>query len=116
MPPQQPLVVAWFQHCFCVSHMFGVPLPRKMDSTVRTYIPGISRAPTNVASVVGKIATTAKMMCVYVLMVGMVSFVDHAVHAFLVVDALSTNSPCVDIFQLDRLQSQNRVEQLVRKT
>ena len=55
------------------------------------------------------------MMCFCVLMVGIVSFVDHAVHAFLVADALSTNSPCVDIFQLDRLQSQNRVEQGVRK-
>ena len=90
--------------------------PRKMDSTDRTHIPGMSRAPTNVASVVGKVAKTAKMMCVYVLMLGIVSFVDHAVHAFPVDDALSTNSPCVDMFQLDRLQSQNRVEQRVRKT
>ena len=47
-----------------------------------------------------KIATTARMMCVYVLMVGVVSFVDHAVHVFPVVDALSTNSPCVDFFSI----------------
>ena len=116
VPPQQPSAVAWFQYCFRVSHLFGVPSPRKMDSTDGTYFPGISKAPTNVANVVGTIATTAKMMFVHVLMVGIVSFVDHAVHAFPVVDALSTNSPCVDMFQLDRLQSQNRVEQRVRKT
>ena len=73
MPPQQPSGVDWLQQCFRVSHMFGVPSPRKMDSTDRSYIPGISRAPTNVASVVGKIAAKANMMCVYVLMVGVMS-------------------------------------------
>ena len=53
--------------CFRVSHVFGLPSPRKVDSTDRTHIPGISRVATNDSGVVGKIATTAKMMCLYVL-------------------------------------------------
>ena len=71
--PQKPSVVAWFQRCFRVSHVFGLPSPRKVDSTDRTHIPGISRVATNGSSVVGKIATTARMMCLHVLMVGATS-------------------------------------------
>ena len=60
--PQKPSVVAWFQRCFRVSHVFGLPSPLKVDSTDRTLIPGISRVATNGSGVVGKIATTAMMM------------------------------------------------------
>ena len=86
-------------------HMFGVPSPRQMDSTDRTYLPGICRTPTDVASVVGKFATTAKMMCAYVRMVGVMSCVNRAVHAFPVVDALPTTSPCLDVFHVGPLHS-----------
>ena len=116
VPSQQPSAIAWLQRSFRASHLFGVPLSRKMDSTDQTSIPGISRAPTDVASVAVKIATTAKMMCVYVLMVETMSCVDHAVHVFLVVGAFPMNSPCVDIFQVDRVHSRDRVEQRVRRT
>ena len=44
----KPSFAAWFQRCFRVSHLFGVPSPRKSDSTNRTHIPGISRALTKV--------------------------------------------------------------------
>ena len=96
--PQKPSVVAWFQRCFRVSHLFGVPSPRIMDSTNWTHIPGISRAPTDGASVVGGNATTTKMMCFWVLMVGATSCLDRVVHAIPAVDAFPTVSPCVDIF------------------
>ena len=76
------------------------------------HIPGISRAPTNGTSVVGKIATTAKMTCFFVLMVGATFCLDRVVHAFSVFDALPTTSPCVDIFHLDLRDS---VEQRVRR-
>ena len=66
VPPKKPSVVAWFQRCFRVSHLFGVPSPRKMDSKSQTHIPGISRAPTNGTSVVGNIATTARMLSLFV--------------------------------------------------
>ena len=62
VPPQKPSVVAWFQRCFPVSHLFGVPSPRKVESTNRTYFPENSRVATNGTSVVGKLATTARMM------------------------------------------------------
>ena len=64
--PQKPSVVAWFQRCLSVPHVFGLPSHRKVDSTDRTHIPGISRVATNGSGVVGKIATTAWMMCLYV--------------------------------------------------
>ena len=82
-----------------VSHLLGVPSPPKMDSTSRTVIPGISRAPTKGTSVVGKNATTAKMMCLHVLMVGATSCLVRVVHAFLVADARPTSCSCVDIFR-----------------
>ena len=67
---QKPSVVAWFQRCFRVPYVSGLPSPREVDSTDRTYFPGISRVATNGSGVVGKIATTARIMCLYVLMVG----------------------------------------------
>ena len=51
--PQKPSVVAWFQRCLCLSHVFRLPSPRKVDSTNQTHIPGISRAPAISTSVVG---------------------------------------------------------------
>ena len=33
--PQKPSVVAWFQRCFCVPHLFGLPSSRKVDSSNR---------------------------------------------------------------------------------
>ena len=107
-------LLRWFQRCFRVSHLFGVPSPRKMDSTNRTHIPRISRAPTIGTNVVGKIATTANMMCPHVLMAGATFCLDCAVHAILVVDALPTISPCVDIFHVDPSHSRDRVERRVR--
>ena len=40
---QKPSVVTWFQRCLCVSHLFGLPAPRKVDSSNGTHIPAISR-------------------------------------------------------------------------
>ena len=45
----------------------------------------------------GKIATTARMMCLYVLMVGATSCLDRVVHAFPVADARPTSCSCVNI-------------------
>ena len=59
---QKPSVVAWFQRCFRVSHLFGLPTPRKVDSSNMTHIPATSGVASNGSSVVGKIATT-RMMC-----------------------------------------------------
>ena len=110
--PQKPSVVALFQRCFRVPHVFGLPPPRQVDSTDRTYFPGISRVGTNGSGAVGKIATTARMMCLYVLMVGATSCLDRVVHTLPVADALPTSCPCVDIFHLDVRDS---VEQRVRR-
>ena len=110
--PQKPSVVAWFKRCFRVSLVFGLPSPRKVDSTDRTHIPGISRVATNSSGVVGKIATTARIMCLYVLMVGATSCLDRVVHAFPVAHALPTSCLCVDIFHVDLRDS---VEQRVRR-
>ena len=49
----------------------------------------------------GKIATTASMMCLYVLMMGATSCLDRVVHAFPVADTPPTICPCVDIFHAD---------------
>ena len=43
VPPQKPSAVTWFQRCFRVSHLFGAPSPRKVDSTNGVHIPGIFR-------------------------------------------------------------------------
>ena len=110
--PQKPSADAWFQRCFRVPHVFGLPSPREVDSTDRTYFPGISRVATNGSGVVGKIATTARMMCLYVLMVGATSCLDWVAHSIPVADALPTSCPRVDIFHLDVRDS---VEQRVRK-
>ena len=70
---QKPSIVAWFQRCFqrCfrVSHLFGLPAPRKVDSSNNTHIPPISGVAVKSSFVVGKIATTTRMMCWYLLMV-----------------------------------------------
>ena len=49
----------------------------------------------------GKIAKTAKVKCLYVLMVGATSCLDQAAHAFLVADAIPISCPCVEIFHVD---------------
>ena len=99
-----------------VSHMFGVTAPRKMDSTNRTHVPGISRAPADGRSVVGNIATTATMMCLHVLMVAVTSCLYRLTHAIPVVDALPTISPCVDIYHVDPSHCRDSVERRVRRT
>ena len=50
---KKPSVVAWFQRCLCVPHLFGLPAPRKVDSSSRTHIPAISGVAANGSSVVG---------------------------------------------------------------
>ena len=95
--PQKPSVVAWFKRCFRVPLVLGLPSPREVDSTDRTYFPGISRVATNGSGVVGKIATTARMMCLYVLMVGATSCLDWVARSIPVAEALPTSCPCVDI-------------------
>ena len=104
--PQKPSVAAWFQRGFRVRHVFGLPSPLEVDSTDRTHVPGISRVATNGSGVVGKITTTARMMCLYVLMVGATSCLDWIAHSIPVAEA------CVDIFHLDVRDS---VEQRVRQ-
>ena len=51
---QKQSVVAWFQRCLCVLHLFGLPAPRKVDSSNKTHIPAISGVAANGSSVVGK--------------------------------------------------------------
>ena len=85
---------------------------RNVDPTDRTHSPGISRVATNGSGVVGKIATTARMMCLYLLMVGATSCLDRVVHALPVADALPIICQCVDIFHVDPRES---VEQRVRR-
>ena len=101
---QKPSVVVRFQRCFRVSHLFGLPSPRKVDSTDKTHIRGISQVATNGSGVVGKIATTARVMCLFVLMVGATSCLDRVVHA--------PHGADVDIFHVDLRDS---VEQRVRR-
>ena len=71
-----------------------------------------SRVATNGSGVVGKIATTARMTCFYLLVVGATSCLDWVVHAFLVADALPTSCPCDAFFRVDLRDS---VEQRVRR-
>ena len=73
--------ISTFQRCLCVSHLFGLPAPRKVDSSNRTHIPAISGVAANGSSVVGKSATTTGMMCLYLLMVGITFCLDRAAHA-----------------------------------
>ena len=112
---QKPSVVAWFQRCFRVSHLFRLPAPRRVDSSNRTHIPAISGVAANGSSVVGKIATTTRMMCWYLLMVGITFCPDRAVHAPSGADACSTNSSLVDIFHVDPWNSRDNVEQRVQR-
>ena len=112
VPSKKSSVVSRFQRCLRVSHLFGVPSPRKVNSTNRTHIAGIFRAPTSGTCVVGKIATAARMMRLYVLMVGATSCLDQVVHASPVADAIPISCPCVEIFHVD---PRDNVEQRVRQ-
>ena len=112
---QKPSVVAWFQRCFRVFHLFGLPAPRKVDSSNRTHIPAISGVAPNGSSVVGKIATTTRIMCWYLLMFGITFCLDRVVHAPNGADACSTNSSCVDTFHVDPWNSRDNVEQRVQR-
>ena len=107
---QKSSVVAWFQRCFRVSHLFGLPAPRKVDSSNRTHIPAISGVAANSSIVAGKIPTTRRMMCWYLLMVGTTFCLDRAVHAPNGADACSTNSSFVDTFHVDPWNSRDNVE------
>ena len=98
----------------CISPVWSSVITQ-MDSENRIHIPEISRAPTNGTSVVGKIATTARMMCLRVLMVGVTPCLDRVLHAIPVFDALPTVSPSVDIFHVDPSHSEDSVERCVRK-
>ena len=112
---QKPSVVAWFQCCLCIPHLFGLPAPRKVDSSNRTHIPTSSGVAANGSSVVGKIATTTRLMCWYLLMVGMTFCLDRAVHAPHGADACSITSSFVDTFHVDSWNSRDNVEQRVQK-
>ena len=112
---QKPSVVAWFQRCFRVSHLFGMPAPRKVDSSNKTHIPAIFGVAANGSSVVGEIATTTRMICWYLLMVGITFCLDRIVHAPNGVDACSTNSSFVDTFHVDPWNSRDNVEQRVQR-
>ena len=96
-------------NCCLVPTLFPCTSPVWSASTNQTHFQGISRAPTNGTSVVGKIAKTGKMMCLQVLMVGATPCFDRMVHEFPVVDALPTTSPCVDIFHVDPSHSRDSV-------
>ena len=98
---QKPSVVAWFPRWFRVSYLFGLRVPRKVDSSNRTHIPAISGVAANGSCVVGKIATTTRMMCWYLLMVGITFCLDRVVHAPSGADACSTNSSFADTFHVD---------------
>ena len=77
--PQKTLVSCFHrshQLFLCVPHLFGLPTPRKVDSSNRTHIPATSGVTENGSSVVGKIATTTRMMFWYLLMVGMTFCLD----------------------------------------
>ena len=100
---QKPSVVALFQRCFRVPHLSGLPAPRKVDSSNRTHIPAISGVAANGSSVVGKVAKTTRMMCWYLLMVGITFCLDRAAPSG--ADACSTNSSFVDTFHVDLEQS-----------
>ena len=115
--PQQTLV-----SCFHRSHQllpgsnaFGLPAPRKVDPSNRTHIPAISGVAANGSSVVEKIATTTRMMCWYLLMVGITFCLDRAVHAPSGADACSTNSSFVDTFHVDPWNTRDSAEQRVQR-
>ena len=112
---QKPSVVAWFQRCFRVSHLFGLPAPRKVDSSNRTHIPAISGVAANGSSVVGKIATTTRTTRRHLLMVGIAFCLDRVVHAPSGADACSTNSSFVDTFHVNPWNSRDNVEQRVQR-
>ena len=113
--PQKPSVVAWFQRCFRVPHLFGLPSSRKVDSSNRTHIPTISGIAANGSSVVDKIAKTTRMMCWYLLMVGITFCLDRAVHVPHGADACLTNSSFVDTFHVDPWNSRDNLEQRVQR-
>ena len=113
--PQKPSVVAWFQRCFCVPHLFGLTSSRKVDSANRTHIPTISGIAANGSGVVDKIAKTTRMMCWYLLMVGITFCLDRAVHVPHGADACLTNSSFVDTFHVDPWNSRDNLEQRVQR-
>ena len=96
-------------------HLFGLPATRKVDSSNKTHIPAISGVAANGSSVVGKIATTTKMMRWHLLMVGITFCLDRAVHAPHGADACSTNSSFVDTFHVDPWNSRDNVGQRVQR-
>ena len=102
--PQKPSVVAWFQRCFCVPHLFGLPSSRKVDSSNMTHIPAISGIAANGSGMVDKIAKTSRMMCWYLLMVGITFCLDRAVHV----------PHGTDTFHVDSWNSRGDLEQRVQ--
>ena len=98
--PQKPSVGAWFQRCFRVPHLFELPSSRKVDLLL---------------GVVDKIAKTTRMMCWYLLMVGIMSCLDRAVHVPHGADACLTNSSFVDTFHVDSWNSRDNLEQRSEK-
>ena len=103
------------QRCFRVPHLFGLPSSRKVDSSNRTHIPAISGITANGSGVVDKIAKTTRMMCWYLLMVGITCCLDRAVHVPHGADACLTNSSFVDTFHVDFWNSRDNVEQRVQR-
>ena len=112
---QKPSVTAWIQRCFRVPHLFGLPSSRKVDSSNRTHIPAISGIAANGSGMVDKIAKTSRMMCWYLLMVGITFCLDRAVHVPHGADACLTNSSFVGTFHVDPWNSRGDLEQRVQR-
>ena len=85
-----------------------------MDSTNKTHLPGIYRAPASGTSVVGKIATAAKMICLYVLMVVGTACLDSVGRAIPVVEACPSPSAW-EIFHVAPSSGRDSVERHVQK-
>ena len=79
------------------------------------HIPAITGVAANGSSVVGKIAATTRMMCWYLLMVGITFCLDRVVHAPNGADACSAGSSFVDTFHVDLWNSRDNVEQRVQR-
>ena len=84
-----------------------------LQDSSQHHFPAISGVAANGSSVVGKIATTTRMMCWYVLMVRKTFCLDRAVHAPNGADACSTNSSFVVTCHIDHVEQ--RVQRRVRR-
>ena len=110
---QKPSVVAWFQGSLCVPHLFGLPAPRKVDSSNGTHLPAISGIAANGSSVVGKICNDDKDD-VSVCADGGSNVLSGPCCAC-GAQACATSSSFVDTFHVDSWNSRDNVEQRVQR-